>query len=78
MRPLLMGAVGIFIVGTLFACIASGRWLLNGEINIINALASLYEGISENLRTLQSGRIRTYATFFTLGVAILIAYVVLV
>lgn len=41
MRPqLLMGAVGIFIVGTVLACIASGRWLLNGEMNIINALAS--------------------------------------
>ena len=41
MRPqLLMGAVAIFIVGTLLACIASGRWLLNGEIDIVNALAS--------------------------------------
>ncbi len=45
---------------------------------LINALASLYEGIAENLRTFQTGRIRTYATVFTLGVAILIAYVVLV
>lgn len=41
MRPqLLMGAVGIFIFGTLLACVCSGRWLLNGEMNIINALAS--------------------------------------
>ena len=41
MRPqLLMGAVGIFIIGTMLACICSGRWLLGGEINIINALAS--------------------------------------
>lgn len=41
MRPqLLMGAVGIFIIGTILACICSGRWLLGGEINIINALAS--------------------------------------
>ena len=41
MRPqLLMAAIGIFIFGTIFACIASGRWLLNGETNIINALAS--------------------------------------
>ena len=41
MRPqLLMGAVGIFIIGTLLACLASGRWLLNGEIDIVNALAS--------------------------------------
>ena len=41
MRPqLLMTAIGIFLIGTLFACISSGRWLLNGEVNIINALAS--------------------------------------
>lgn len=41
MRPqLLMSAVLIFIFGTMFACIASGRWLLDGEMNIINALAS--------------------------------------
>ncbi len=41
MRPqLLITAVGIFIFGTLLALIASGRWLLNGEISIINALAS--------------------------------------
>lgn len=41
MRPqLLMTAAGIFIFGTLLACLGSGRWLLNGEINIINALAS--------------------------------------
>ena len=37
---LLMGAAGIFIIGTVLACISSGRWLLNGEINIFNALAS--------------------------------------
>lgn len=30
----------IFIGGTLLSCIASGRWLLNGEISIINSLAS--------------------------------------
>lgn len=41
MRPqLLMGAVLIFIFGTIFSVIASGRWLINGEMNIINALAS--------------------------------------
>lgn len=41
MRPQqLMGAAGIFILGTMLACIASGRWLLGGETNIINALAS--------------------------------------
>jgi len=41
MRPqLLMAAIGIFIFGTIMACITSGRWLLNGEIDIINALAS--------------------------------------
>lgn len=41
MRPqLLMGAVAIFILGTLLAALCSGRWLVNGEIDIINALAS--------------------------------------
>jgi hypothetical protein len=41
MRPhWIIGSVGIFIIGTMFACIASGRWLVNGEVNIINALAS--------------------------------------
>lgn len=50
MRPqLLMTAVGIFFGGTMLSCIASGRWLLNGEMNIINALASF------NTMTLQTG-----------------------
>ena len=41
MRPqLLMFCFGVFIVGTLLSCIISGRWLVNGEINIINSLAS--------------------------------------
>jgi len=44
-----MSAVAIFIFGTLLACIASGRWLLNGEVNIINALASF------NAMTVQAG-----------------------
>lgn len=40
-RPhFLLLAVGIFLFGTVLMCITSGRWLLNGEINIINALAS--------------------------------------
>jgi hypothetical protein len=30
----------IFIFGTLFSCICSGTWLLNGEMNIVNSLAS--------------------------------------
>ncbi|MGH8015871.1 MAG: NADH-quinone oxidoreductase subunit L, partial [Candidatus Zixiibacteriota bacterium] len=45
---------------------------------LINGLANLYAGISESLRAYQSGRIRTYASAFALGVAILIAYMVLV
>lgn len=41
MRPqLLMGAALIFLIGTLLSAITSGRWLINGEIDIINALAS--------------------------------------
>ena len=37
---LLMGAVLIFIFGTMFSLIASGRWLLNGEMDIFKALSS--------------------------------------
>lgn len=37
---MLMGAFGIFFLGTTLSCLASGRWLFNGEINIFNALAS--------------------------------------
>ena len=41
MRPQhLMTAAFIFMVGTCLSCICSGRWLSNGEYNIINALAS--------------------------------------
>lgn len=41
MRPQqIMGVFAIFILGTLLACLASGRWLLSGEVDIINALAS--------------------------------------
>lgn len=50
MRPqLLMGSFLIFTIGTILACITSGRWLLNGEIDIINALASF------NTMSVQSG-----------------------
>jgi hypothetical protein len=35
-----MGAVGIFIFGTILAVISSGRWLLGGEMDIIQTLAS--------------------------------------
>ena len=50
MRPqLLMGAVAIFLIGTMLACIASGRWLLNGEVDIVKALASF------NTMTVQAG-----------------------
>ncbi len=41
MRPqLLMFCFGVFIIGTMLSAIISGRWLINGEINLINALAS--------------------------------------
>ena len=36
----LMAAFGIFMVGTILAVIASGRWRLAGEVGIFNALAS--------------------------------------
>jgi hypothetical protein len=40
MRKWLVGSIGIFMIGTMLSCLMSGRWLLNGEINIFNALAS--------------------------------------
>jgi hypothetical protein len=40
MKNNLQAAAFIFIGGTLLSCLMSGRWLLNGETNIINALAS--------------------------------------
>jgi len=47
----IQAAILIFIVGTVLACISSGRWLLNGEINIINALNSF------NVMAVQTGGI---------------------
>ena len=41
MKPqMIMGAMAIFFLGTILATIASGSWLLNGEMDIINSLAS--------------------------------------
>lgn len=48
-----MSAFAIFLVGTLLSCLTSGRWLLNGEINIINALASF------NTMSVQAGGVWT-------------------
>lgn len=40
MHRLLENAVWIFTWGTVLSCIMSGRWLLNGEMNIFRALSS--------------------------------------
>ena len=41
MRPqLLMFCFGVFVIGTMLSAIISGRWLVSGEVNLINALAS--------------------------------------
>ncbi len=40
----------------------------------INGMASVYSDISETVRTGQTGRVRTYATVFLLGVVVVIAY----
>lgn len=63
MRPqLLMGAFLIFILGTLLACLASGRWLADGETDIINALASF------NTMSVQAGGVwnapKTLSTYW--------------
>lgn len=36
----IMACMAIFILGTLLSCLASGVWLVNGETDVINALAS--------------------------------------
>jgi hypothetical protein len=33
-------AFALFLIGTALSCICTGRWLLNGEMNIMRALAS--------------------------------------
>ena len=43
---------------------------------IINGLATIYDGVSESLRRVQSGLLRGYATAFVLGVIVIIAYFV--
>lgn len=63
MRPqLLMAAAAIFILGTLLACLSSGRWLLSGETDIINALASF------NTMSVQAGGVwnapKTLSTYW--------------
>ena len=45
----LQQATLVFIGGTILSCVCSGRWLLSGETNIINALASF------NTLEIQSG-----------------------
>ena len=42
MRPhYFIAAFGIFVIGTMISAIASGRWLVNVEMNIINAITSM-------------------------------------
>ncbi len=46
---MIMSATAIFMVGTVLACLCSGRWLLSGEVDIIKALASF------NVMSVQAG-----------------------
>ncbi len=66
---LLMTVFIIFVVGTLMACIASGRWLLSGETDIINALASF------NTMSVQAGGVwnapKTLSTYWDAAVTAL-------
>ncbi|RKX28532.1 MAG: NADH-quinone oxidoreductase subunit L [Candidatus Zixiibacteriota bacterium] len=43
----------------------------------VNGSALVYEGVSESLRRVQTGRLRSYATLFVFGVVILVAYFVM-
>jgi len=64
-----MGAVGIFILGTMLACLTSGRWLLGGETDIINALSSF------NTMSVQAGGVwnapKTLSTYWDAAVTAL-------
>ncbi|MEA3297575.1 MAG: NADH-quinone oxidoreductase subunit L, partial [candidate division Zixibacteria bacterium] len=42
---------------------------------LINGFATLYGDVSQTLRASQTGRVRSYATIFVIGVVILTAYV---
>ena len=44
---------------------------------LINGLATSYSDVSQFLRGVQTGRVRSYATLFVIGVLVLMAYVVL-
>jgi hypothetical protein len=35
-----MFVFGVFIIGTILSCLCSGRWLFDGETNIIQAISS--------------------------------------
>jgi len=41
---------------------------------LANGSAAAYQGLSEGVRRLQTGRVRSYATLFVLGVVLLVAY----
>ncbi len=44
---------------------------------LINGLATIYSDVSQFFRGVQTGRVRSYATLFVMGVVVLVAYVVL-
>jgi NADH-quinone oxidoreductase subunit L len=44
---------------------------------VINGLATAYSDVSQYCRGVQTGRVRSYATLFVVGVVVLVAYVVL-
>jgi hypothetical protein len=64
-----MTVFGVFIIGTMLACIASGRWLINGETDIINALASF------NTMSVQAGGVwnapKTLSTYWDAAITAL-------
>jgi hypothetical protein len=69
MLNLLMGSIGISFFGNLICCLGSGRWLLNGETDIISALASF------NTMSVQAGGIwtapKTLSTYWDALVTVL-------
>ncbi|MFH1687030.1 MAG: NADH-quinone oxidoreductase subunit L [bacterium] len=65
-RPLVNGSIFLWKVVDVV--------LIDG---LINGLATIYNDISQMLRGLQTGRLRSYATLFVAGVAIILAFYLL-
>ncbi len=65
----LMAVAGIFIFGTILSCLASGLWIGQNEVDIVNGLASF------NTMSVQAGGVwnapKTLGTYWDAAVTVL-------